>query len=104
MTLNIRIKFFMSHVGFHFLAFCFQVHCEWDDWEIGECSKECDAGTRIDTRSPKVMAANGGLECSGLSNVTKICNTHKCPGMRSSNNCEYKSVLIIVIVFEIISC
>ena len=58
--------------------------CEWGEWQLGECSKECGGGTRINTRSLKVIAAHGGVECSGLSNVTEMCNTQECPGKYSN--------------------
>ena len=48
---------------------------------VGKCSKECGNGTRSKTRSPEIFAAHGGMECSGLSNVTETCNTHGCPGL-----------------------
>ena len=56
------------------------VDCQWEEWEVGACTKTCGGGTRIDTRHEKVQAAHGGAECSGLSNTTKACNLHECPG------------------------
>ena len=54
--------------------------CEWHDWNIGRCSKECGGGTRINNRTPKIDAAHGGEECHGSSNITESCNTRECPG------------------------
>ena len=56
------------------------VDCEWDDWQIGECSKECAGGVRTNTRAKKVEADHGGEECQGVSSKTESCNVHECPG------------------------
>ena len=58
----------------------FSVDCEWDEWRIGECSKKCGGGVRTNLRVVKQKAEYGGAECSGLSNVTEICNIENCPG------------------------
>ena len=36
------------------------VNCEWDEWNEGECSKQCGGGKRTNTRAPRVNAAYGG--------------------------------------------
>ena len=59
------------------------VDCEWDDWQLGKCSKTCGGGSRTNTRTPKVDAAHGGEECNGASNITESCNTQECPGIRT---------------------
>ena len=56
------------------------VHCEWDDWVIGECNKECGGGMRTNTRTEKVSAEHGGEECPGPASVDESCNVHECPG------------------------
>ena len=56
------------------------VDCEWDEWRIGECSKTCGGGERINIRNKKIEAINGGKECSGTSNLTDSCNKIECPG------------------------
>lgn len=53
--------------------------CEWNDWEIGTCSKTCAGGTRTNKRTKKKEESNGGL-CDGKSTITETCNTQKCPG------------------------
>ena len=63
------------------MVFNLLVDCEWDDWKIGICSKECGGGTRTNVRTPKIDAAHGGEECNGSSNITESCNTHECPGI-----------------------
>ena len=57
------------------------VDCEWDEWQIGECSEECGGGIRINTRSPKVESAHGGEGCAGSSSITESCNVQECPGI-----------------------
>ena len=56
------------------------VDCEWGDWDASECSEECGGGIQFKTRIQTVIAAHGGQECSGQSNVTESCNTQNCPG------------------------
>ena len=56
------------------------VDCEWEEWRIGECSKTCGGGERINIRNKKIDATNGGKECSGNSTVTDSCNKIECPG------------------------
>jgi len=55
------------------------VDCEWSEWKIGECSKQCGGGRRINKREQNVLAAHGGRECSGPTELDEPCNTHKCP-------------------------
>ena len=57
-----------------------RIDCEWDDWRIGECSKTCGGGERINIRNKKSEATNGGKECSGTSTLTVLCNKNECPG------------------------
>ena len=56
------------------------VHCEWDDWEVGECSTTCGGGNRTKIRKEKVSSAYGGEECTGLSSITESCHVGECPG------------------------
>ena len=56
------------------------MHCEWDEWNIGECDLPCGGGLRTNTRSPKVEAKHGGEECAGSSKIIESCNVHECPG------------------------
>ena len=58
------------------------VHCEWNDWVIGECDKECGGGMRTNTRTEKVSAEHGGEECPGPASVDESCNVHECPGYK----------------------
>ena len=55
------------------------IHCEWDEWTIGECSKTCGTGTRLNTRTKLVNEANGGT-CDGEPSEVDECNSQPCPG------------------------
>ena len=57
----------------------YKVDCEWKEWEVGQCSKECGGGIRTNVREPKTKADHGGDNCVGSSNITESCNTHECP-------------------------
>ena len=58
------------------------VDCEWDEWEVGECSKSCGGGTRTNSRKPSIDAEHGGEDCSGSSIVSESCNVQECPGTK----------------------
>ena len=74
------------------LTYCFVIHilpcfithdivdCEWNVWSVGTCTKTCGAGARINTRTKKVSAENGGKNCEGSSTVQEGCNNQECPG------------------------
>ena len=47
---------------------------------FGECSEECGGGVRNKTRAPKILAAFGGKNCTGKSNIQERCNIQDCPG------------------------
>ena len=57
------------------------VHCEWNDWKIGDCSKICGGGSRTNTRTKKLSAAHGGDECNGPTSIQEGCNVQECPGI-----------------------
>lgn len=69
------------------------VHCEWDEWKIGECSLTCGGGERTNTREEKQSAEHGGDECEGLSSITESCNIEECPGTKL-----IKSLLLCAII------
>merc|ERR1719328_962289 len=41
------------------------VHCEWNDWVEGSCSKECGGGVMPMMRVKTQEARFGGVECEG---------------------------------------
>ena len=51
-------------------------------WKVGECSKDCGGGIRTNSRLVKTEAANGGENCSGVSEIIEDCNIDKCPGIK----------------------
>ena len=61
------------------------IHCKWDDWVIGECSKICGTGTRNNSRTKLIAEENGG-KCSGKPSEIEQCNTRNCPGMYQGYN------------------
>ena len=69
------------------------VHCEWDDWVIGECDKECGGGMRTNTRTERQGAQHGGEECPGPASIEESCNVQECPG--KVNFTVYTSIRII---------
>ena len=71
------------------------VHCEWDEWQIGECSKTCGGGERTDTRVEKASAEHGGDACKGAYSLTESCNVEECPG---------KTILTIMFLVRYLLC
>ena len=63
----------------HFSAI---VHCEWNEWQNGECSKSCGEGTRNKFRTIKVQDQHGGDKCKEEDRVFEgeSCNVQECPG------------------------
>ena len=74
------------------------VHCEWDEWKIGECDKTCGGGVRMNTRIKKTEAKYGGEECTGSSKSFQYCNLQSCPG----NSLLYVSFVgyLLLSIFE----
>ena len=54
------------------------VHCEWDNWVVGNCSAECGTGTRTNTRTKLVKESNGGT-CTGQPIEVLQCQDKECP-------------------------
>ena len=59
--------------------------CEWNEWQIGKCSKTCGGGTRSNYRTKKVEEMHGGF-CEGESTGSESCFTQDCPGSISDFN------------------
>jgi len=55
------------------------IHCEWNDWMLGECSLTCGGGMLTKTRKEKVKAQFGGEECPGPHTIEESCNVQECP-------------------------
>ena len=56
------------------------VHCEWNAWYIGACSKTCGDGVRVLTRTKKHQSRYGGHDCYGPSSWKENCMLQECPG------------------------
>ena len=54
-------------------------NCEWNDWQLGDCSATCGGGTRVDIRTKAKVEAHGGT-CDDNENEREVdCNTEDCP-------------------------
>ena len=75
------------------------VHCEWNDWETGDCSTDCGGGIRTNSRTRKVVALHGGDKCNGDALSIQSCNTQPCPGMISfkKNSFLYRFISIMIL-------
>ena len=63
----------------------------WSSWTEGSCSKACDGGIRIDTRTCNNPTRTcEGLPCKGSSTREKPCNEFCCPGKFISYICILK--------------
>merc|ERR1711981_1457011 len=54
------------------------IHCQWNPWQWGPCSKTCGTGTKNATRTKLVEESNGGT-CTGSDTKTDTCATNGCP-------------------------
>ena len=50
--------------------------CDWNDWEIGECSSTCEGGYQSKTR--KLINVDQNVTNCGSSTVTEPCNLESC--------------------------
>ena len=78
-TFYVKLKFYiiLTHVYNKIHGI---VHCEWNDWIIGDCSKSCGGGNRTNIRFENVTALHGGDECEGARFIEESCNVQECPG------------------------
>ena len=76
-------------------TFYIVIHCVWDHWEIGECSKTCGTGTRTNIRTKLIEEQNGGT-CSGEPAEFEACNTMDCP--------SGKRIYIYIYIYIYILC
>ena len=69
----------------------FSVDCTlsaWSNWDT--CSHTCGGGTHQRTRFIDGQAANGGMNCTGNTSESGVCNANPCP----SKDCiEFSSLL-----------
>ena len=74
------------------IVFILAVHCEWDEWILGECSATCGAGTRTNTRVKLVEESNGGT-CDGQTIEIEECQVSECPSKYIDLRCNLKGKL-----------
>ena len=60
------------------------IHCEWSNWEIGDCSAPCGGGTRTKSRTKIINNESSGGKCVGQSQTRESCNTQSCAGKLSN--------------------
>ena len=71
------------------------VNCVWDQWgEWSKCTKTCGMGSNSRNRSIAIEASNGGMDCSGETDMTMSCNEGECIGkaMFPSDMCALNSI------------
>ena len=71
----------MTHI---FCNVMVAIHCVWNDWVQGECSKTCGTGTRTNHRTKLVDEEFGGT-CSGQPSEIEECFITECPGNNRFN-------------------
>ena len=61
-----------------FTALAPPADCEWNEWQIGQCSTTCGGGSRTKSRTKKTQEENGAV-CEGDASMEEQCNTDPCP-------------------------
>ena len=54
------------------------INCEWNEWQIGDCSQTCGDGTRTKIRAKKIQDTPNG-SCEGDSEIQEPCHMEDCP-------------------------
>ena len=82
---------------YNIASFFAAIHCEWNKWVIGECSKPCGTGTQTNTRTKRVVEKNGGT-CTGQPTEVKSCKIKECPGMllHATHNLQLTSLKLFI--------
>ena len=58
----------------------YQVDCEWSEWSAAtSCTKTCDTGKHLQTRTILTHERDGGAKCPGENIREMDCNTNSCP-------------------------
>lgn len=78
-------QFYILEPFWKYPLYIYVAHCQYEDWTIGDCSLPCGGGTRVNTRSIRVSAENGGDECDGITSIVENCNAQECPGYKFSH-------------------
>ena len=56
------------------------IHCEWSNWQVGDCSAPCGGGTRTKSRTKIINNESSGGKCVGQSQTRESCNAQSCAG------------------------
>ena len=56
------------------------INCEWNTWQIGDCSVTCGRGTRTKIRTKTINNESNRGKCVGKNRVVESCNPKTCPG------------------------
>ena len=56
------------------------IHCEWSNWQVGDCSVPCGGGTRTKSRTKIINNESSGGKCVGQSQTRESCNAQSCSG------------------------
>ena len=65
-----------------FLLYTYIVDGGWSNWSVGNCSKLCDGGVKMKTRSCSSPTPScGGNSCTGKTIEAVDCNTMPCIGL-----------------------
>ena len=77
------------------------IHCEWSNWEIGDCSAPCGGGTRTKSRTKIINNESSGGKCVGQSQTRESCNTQSCAGKFSNCisliNIEVETYFVLIL-------
>ena len=58
----------------------YQVDCEWSGWSAAtSCTKTCDTGKHLQTRTILTHERDGGAKCPGENIREMDCNNNSCP-------------------------
>ena len=89
--MNYKVKTLFTHL------FLDAVNCIWSQWEEwSTCTKPCGFGSKSRNRTILVEASNGGVDCSGPTEMAISCNEGECKGnaMFPSNMYALSSISI----------
>ena len=70
------------------IIYILSVDCEWGEWELGDCSKSCGGGVRLNYREKTVEEMFGGT-CEGYPTFEEHCNPQNCPGIFYNSQFEF---------------
>ena len=72
------MAFDQIHTPYYYLAP--PVSCEWNAWEIGDCSAPCGLGNRTKTRTKTENNESHRRKCEGQGETVESCKIKDCAG------------------------